>query len=160
MNSKNGEDGNTEPESTGSTTNKNGKKNRREKGFYYLGLQDIININNEVTGGQPHIRDVHLLYSALRRPAMVLFGQPQFPTLYDKAAALMESLAYHHLFGDGNKRTAVQAVTLFFERNGYCFDYDPERDYEYVLEVAQGQHDAEQIAAWLQARARKDEAAG
>lgn len=140
MNSKN--DDNTQP----------APQPTRSRGVFYLGIQDIININTEVTQGEPHIRDVHLLFSALRRPAMVLFGQPQFPGLFDKAAALMESLAYHHLFADGNKRTAVQAVTVFLERNGCTFLYDPITDYEFVLEVAQGKHDTAAIAAWLQER--------
>ncbi len=122
------------------------------EGAYYLGVQDIIKINDEITGGDPRIRDVHLLYSALRRPGIILFGQPQFPTLLDKAAALMESLAYHHLFADGNKRTAVQAVALFLERNGQRFDYDVAKDAEFVLQIAQGEHDTDQIAAWLAAR--------
>ncbi len=44
--------------------------------------------------------------SAAKRPALVLFGETQFPTLLDKAASVLHSLAYHHLFADGNKRTA------------------------------------------------------
>lgn len=149
MNSKNGDD--SQADSPAAEPPR--PKTRKNQSVYYLGLQDIVNINNEVTGGDPRIRDVHLLYSALRRPAMVLFGQPQFPTVFDKAAALMESLAYHHLFADGNKRTAVLAVALFLERNNYTFTYDAERDYAYILEIAQGQHDTEAIAHWLEERA-------
>src|SRR5688572_15827723 len=83
----------------------------------YLTASDLYNLNDEVTGGHTYVRDVHLLNSAAKRPAIVVFGEEQFPTLIDKAAALLHSLAYHHLFADGNKRTALRAVTLFLEKN-------------------------------------------
>lgn len=114
--------------------------------------RDLININDEITHGDPRIRDIHLLNSAVRRPYIVLFGQPQFPTLIDKAAALLHSLAYHHLFVDGNKRTAVRAVSVFLARNGLRWEYDASRDAGFVLEVAQGLHDPEAISAWLAER--------
>lgn len=117
--------------------------------FHYLTVSDIYNINHEVTEGHVWVRDAHLLNSAVRRPAISLFGQPQFPTLLDKAAALLESLAYHHLFADGNKRTAVRAVTLFLKLNGYEVLWDFEAEYPFVLEVAQGKYEVGEIAAWL-----------
>ncbi len=117
----------------------------------YLTGHDLLNINDQITG-EVMIRDIHLLNSALRRPMIELFGEPQFPTLTDKAAAYLESLAYHHLFIDGNKRTAVQAVELFFARNGVNFRFDPTRDYEYILEIARGSENVKQIAVWLSHR--------
>lgn len=114
---------------------------------------DLIDINNEVTNGEGYIRDIHLLNSAVRRPYIVLFGDPQFPTPIDKAAALLHSLAYHHLFVDGNKRTAVRAAQLSLERHGYRWDYDQARDADFVLEIAQGKHEVEAVSAWLGERA-------
>lgn len=116
----------------------------------FLTAHDVININDQITG-EVMIRDVHLLNSALRRPYLMLFGEAQYPTLIDKAAAYFESLAYHHLFVDGNKRTAIQAVELFLIRNGLNFHYDPADDADFVLEVAQGTHDHAAIAAWIAA---------
>ncbi|MFN8528180.1 MAG: type II toxin-antitoxin system death-on-curing family toxin [Anaerolineae bacterium] len=121
----------------------------------YLTAHDVININDRITG-EVMIRDIHLLNSALRRPFLMLFGEEQFPTVIDKAAAYFESLAYHHLFIDGNKRTAVEAITLFLSRNGLTFHYDPVKDAEFVLEVAQGVRDTEQIAAWIRGRVREN----
>lgn len=118
--------------------------------------RDLININDLVTNGDPRIRDIHLLESAIRRPYITLFGEPQFPTLIDKAAALMHSLAYHHLFVDGNKRTAIRSVSLFLERNGWRWDYEPERDAPFVLAIAQGKHDPEAISAWLAERVTRE----
>lgn len=117
----------------------------------YISAYELLDINRELTESHG-LRDVNLLNSAVTRPGIVLFGQPQFPTLLDKAAALLHGLAYHHLFWDGNKRTAIEAVTRFLERNGLRFDYDPDADYLYVLEIAQGNRDIEQIAKWLAPR--------
>jgi death on curing protein len=120
-----------------------------DKSVRYLTVSDLYNINSEVTDGNTWVRDMHLLGSAARRPAISLFGQEQFPTVFDKAAALMHSLAYHHLFVDGNKRTAVRAVTIFLEMNGYEVTWDYDTQYPFVLEVAQGKHDVPEIAEWL-----------
>lgn len=115
----------------------------------YLNALDLYNINAEITGGDTHVRDVHLLKSAASRPMIVLFGEPQFPTLVDKAAALLHSLAYHHLFADGNKRTAVTAVERFLALNGYEVTWEKDTQYPFVLEVAQGHYDPAAIAEWL-----------
>jgi death on curing protein len=115
----------------------------------YLTVSDLYNINFTVTGGDTFVRDIHLLESAAKRPQLVLFGQPQFPTLLDKAAALLYGLAYHHLFVDGNKRTATRATAYFLELNGLAPSWDAATVQQFALEVAQGQHDIEAIAAWL-----------
>lgn len=111
-----------------------------------------MNINHQVTEGETGIRDLHLLESAVQRPALVVFGEAQFPSVASKAAALMHSLAYHHLFFDGNKRTAIAAVRLFLARNGFGFAYQAPQDDAFVLEIAQGQHEIATIEGWLRER--------
>ena len=115
----------------------------------YLTVSDLYNLNFTVTGGDTFVRDIHLLESAAKRPALVVFGQAQFPTLIDKAAALMHSLAAHHLFVDGNKRTAMRAAQYFLELNGCSVVWDENEVQQYLLEVAQSQHPVEEVADWL-----------
>lgn len=122
------------------------------KPVVYLTASDIYNINDTVTEGHTFVRDVHLLHSAVERPKLVLFGEAQFPTLIDKAASLLHSLAYHHLFADGNKRTAMYALILFLEKNGHQLEWDSVDQYLFILEIAQGLHDVPAIAAWLSVR--------
>ena len=117
----------------------------------YLSADDLYKINEEVTQMLPFVRDRHLLLSAVRRPSLHLYGEAQFPTLHDKAAALLQSLAYHHLFADGNKRTALKAVTLFLERNGLQARWSDSEEYSFILEVAQGRRELPEIADWLRA---------
>ena len=115
----------------------------------YLTASELYNINVEILDGDTLVRDLHLLDSAARRPMITLFGQPQFPTLIDKAAALLHSLAYHHLFMDGNKRTALQAVTIFLNLNGYDLTWDRQTEYDFILDVAQGKYDVPALADFI-----------
>lgn len=115
----------------------------------YLSASELYAINHKVMDGDTLVRDLHLLNSAARRPMLSFFGQPQFPTVLDKAAALLHSMAYHHIFMDGNKRTALQAVTLFLDMNGYEATWDQPTEYAFILDVAQGIHDIPHIADWL-----------
>ena len=85
---------------------------------------------------------------------LVLFGEEMFPTLLDKAAALLHALAAHHVFYDGNKRTATTATVRFLEANGLHPAWDDESIYTFVLAVAQNQVELPEIAAWLAAHTR------
>ncbi len=114
-----------------------------------LSASDLYNLNSEITDGLTFVRDLHLLDSAARRPMLTLFGEEQFPTLIDKAASLLHSLAYHHLFADGNKRTALRATTLFLRINGCQLTWDQATEYALILEVAQGKYDVAQVAEQL-----------
>ncbi len=117
----------------------------------YLTVSEIYNINDTITDGHTFVRDVHLLQSAAARPALVLFGEPQFPTLIDKAASLLHSLAYHHLFADANKRTAAQAVELFLSLNDHEVTWSDAERYDLLLEIAQGALAVEAVASRLSA---------
>ena len=59
------------------------------------------------------MRDAGLLESAVHRPVGSMFGQEAYADLFDKAAALLQSLAVNHPFVDGNKRTAWMSCVVF-----------------------------------------------
>lgn len=60
----------------------------------------------------------NLLESAAEQPFQGGFGVDFFyPTVYDKAACLFFSIAGGHIFGNGNKRTAVLALDQFLWAN-------------------------------------------
>lgn len=116
---------------------------------YILSANDLYNINSEVTDSVPFVRDHQLLRSAVRRPYLILFGEAQFPTIIDKAAATMHSLAAHHLFADGNKRTAARATQLFLESNGLQPTWTDEDVANFVLQIAKGEIEVEAVALWI-----------
>jgi death-on-curing protein len=116
---------------------------------------EIYGIAEQVLGRPPDVRDRHLLLKAAARPLLILFGEEMFPTLYDKAAALLHSLAAHHLFFDGNKRIATAVTTRFLQMNGLLPIWDGDTIYAFVLEVAQNKIELPQIADWLAAHTRE-----
>ncbi|WP_017627858.1 type II toxin-antitoxin system death-on-curing family toxin [Nocardiopsis chromatogenes] len=98
------------------------------------------------------VRDYGLLESAAHRPRSSSFGVEHYPSLFDKAAALMHSLARNHVFVDGNKRAAWNCAATFLEVNGAPLiePVDEDRAEAFVLDVATGRlGDIEDIAAAL-----------
>lgn len=78
------------------------------------------------------------LQAALERPQASAFGEEAYPTLAEKAAALLQSVVIGHPFMDGNKRAALGACLLFLEVNGVPFRADQDGMAELVLDVATG----------------------
>ena len=84
----------------------------------YLSAEDLLVLAEVVLGGAPVVRDPGLLAAAAARPATVVFGQTAYPSLFGKAAALLESVCRNHALLDGNKRLAWSAAVTFLALNG------------------------------------------
>ncbi|KAF0847936.1 type II toxin-antitoxin system death-on-curing family toxin [Nocardia caishijiensis] len=109
-----------------------------EAAIYYLTVADLRAIAHDVTG-QYAIRDVGLLASAAARPATTVFGVDAYPTLREKAAALLHSIASNHPLVDGNKRLAIAGAIVFLARNGIdTSQLDEELAYDLMIDVATG----------------------
>ena len=106
----------------------------------------------EAFGGAAGIRDEGALESALARPRASFAGQPLYPTLFVKAAALFESLCVNHPFVDGNKRVAYAGTGLFLELNGWRLQADTEDAVAFTLEVAAGKQGKEELRVWIEQR--------
>jgi death on curing protein len=106
----------------------------------YLALEHVLAINRQVTGEQS-VRDIGGIESACGRPRASAFGEDAYPGIWEKAAALLQSLACNHGFTDGNKRTAWVATAAFLEVNGHPLN-DPlartDEAEELVIAVAVG----------------------
>lgn len=114
-----------------------------------LSAVDLHNINEEVTNRPSMIRDNQVLKATVKRPYIILFGEEQFPTLIDKAAATLYSIAAHHVFVDGNKRTAIRATQIFLEANGLYATWKEDEIRDFVLTIAKGMLEIEAVAEWL-----------
>nr|WP_150244547.1 type II toxin-antitoxin system death-on-curing family toxin [Nocardiopsis quinghaiensis] len=102
--------------------------------------------------GAAVVRDHGLLESAVHRPKGSSFGSDHYPDIFEKAAALMHSLARNHVFLDGNKRAAWNSTAVFLEVNGrpLADPVDVDRAERFVLGVATGRLGGiEDIAAAL-----------
>lgn len=118
-------------------------------GFRYLDLEDLVRWIRRLEIGP--IRDVGLLDSACSRPQSTLFGTDAYPTLEEKAAALLHSLARNHCLVDGNKRLAWWAATTFLHANGQPVVMDDDAAFRLVMDVAEGLIDVPEIAERLRA---------
>ncbi|MFF8836490.1 type II toxin-antitoxin system death-on-curing family toxin [Streptomyces sp. NPDC015130] len=121
---------------------------------YFLTLPELLNLAGRL--GASEVRDYGLLESALARPQTSVFGQDAYPEIWEKAAALMESLARNHGLVDGNKRIAWYATWVFLHMNGHPLDpaFDVDEAEMFVLDVCQGALDVPKIAARLPGFAR------
>ncbi|KXO97998.1 type II toxin-antitoxin system death-on-curing family toxin [Tsukamurella pseudospumae] len=115
----------------------------------FLTPEAVLLVGGVATGFPLNIRDQGNFDSAVLRPRTTIFGADAYPTLYAKAAALMQSIARNHPFVDGNKRTAWASAWAFLRLNGVnlAADYDVDDAERFVLDVAVGAiEDIEAIA--------------
>src|SRR5437870_12212889 len=106
----------------------------------YLTLEELLRVA-ERTLGAVELRDLGLLEAAAARPRASAFGEEAYPTLHDKAAALLHSLARNHPLVDGNKRLALAATIAFYGLNGMRLTLTNDQAYNLVMEVAAGKVD-------------------
>lgn len=107
----------------------------------YLTLEELLHVAERTLGGSVDVRDHGLLESALARPQTTVFGDDAYPTLEDKAAALLHSLARNHALVDGNKRLALAGLFTFLGVNGRRLTLTNDEAYDLVIAVATGELD-------------------
>ncbi len=120
----------------------------------YLSLEDALAVAEEISGGvRPELRDLGLLDAAVHRPQASMFGEDAYPSLVEKAAALMHSIVCNHALVDGNKRLGLSATLVFLRLNGADPQPDDEDAYALTMAVAEGKLDVPEIATvirgWL-----------
>ncbi|WP_159767988.1 type II toxin-antitoxin system death-on-curing family toxin [Streptomyces sp. HM190] len=110
--------------------------------YVYLSAEDVLAIAELAVDDQDVvIRDAGLLESAVHRPSASMFGQEAYGDLFDKAAALLQSLTINRPFVDGNKRTAWTSCAVFLAMNGAQLRPDIEAAERLVIAVATGDMD-------------------
>nr|WP_204249385.1 type II toxin-antitoxin system death-on-curing family toxin [Frondihabitans sp. PAMC 28766] len=97
------------------------------------------------------VRDFGLLDAAVARPQSSVFGLDAYPDVWQKAAALLHSIARNHALVDGNKRTAWAAAWVFLGCNGVSLrvDFDVDAAYELMIEAAIGETAVPELASAL-----------
>ncbi|WP_137724913.1 type II toxin-antitoxin system death-on-curing family toxin [Prescottella subtropica] len=117
----------------------------------HLDRGDLLAIAARINNGNPAVRDMGLLDAAIARPRSTVFGVDVYSTVYEKAAALLHSVARNQALVDGNKRTAWAAAWLFLGYNGIRLrrGFDVDAAELLMNDVAAGVHDVDVIAAAL-----------
>lgn len=123
----------------------------------YLNREELLSLNEQAVlkfGGNAGIQSPRAFEVLLDQPKQVVFGQEVYPTVWLKAAYMMQQIIKTPVFVDGSKRTAGLVVLRFLQENGYQpmdEDYN-EGARNFILEMVQSDNSEETmklIAKWL-----------
>ena len=115
----------------------------KEKALY---LHELVTVE---TGGDPSVRDLALLDSALESAFATFGGVDLYPTVEEKGARLGFSLIANHAFVDGNKRIGMLIMFTFLEVNGVKLRPTNEEFYRVGIAVASGKMNYEDLLGWV-----------
>lgn len=117
-----------------------------------LSIEQVLFIHDTLintTGGAHGVRDLSLLVAAVRRPQAGLADRALYPTVHEKAAALLQSLIMNHPFIDGNKRTGITAAAVFLEMNDVYLTASSNELEDFAIHVATQSLSVADIVVWL-----------
>ncbi|MCA0437482.1 MAG: type II toxin-antitoxin system death-on-curing family toxin [Austwickia sp.] len=116
----------------------------------YLTVDELLYVATRALGAPPEVRDLGLLAAAAARPAAGFADGEAYPTLLEKAAALVHSVVTNHALVDGNKRLGLAALIAFLGVNGVRLTATNDEAYDLICRIADGRHaDVAAIAAVL-----------
>lgn len=125
--------------------------------YRYLSASDLIYVNKRVlefTGEkQEVIQYPEGLSVIIEQLQMVLFGHELYPSLWLKAAFVLQKSTKKHIFTDGNKRTAYVVTKLFLKLNGYSLKVSKSQGIALMLSVTTSTDSSEimqKVATFLQ----------
>lgn len=123
----------------------------------YLTSQQILAIHDQMIkrfGGSQGVRDLGLLESAAGRPEATFEGNDLYISVFDKAAALLQSLLKNHPFVDGNKRTALTSAGVFLKLNGKKLINTHDEEVKFAVSVDNKHLSLEEISAWFKSHTK------
>lgn len=118
----------------------------------FLLIEEVVIIHEkmiEVGGGSSGIRDIELLYSAVERIKATFAGEYLYKSIFDMAAALLQSLVKNHPFIDGNKRTAFFSTLRFLQKNNIELQINSDEIVDFMVEVDTKDLTVAAISKWI-----------
>lgn len=126
--------------------------------YTVLDIEAVLYIHDEIVnsaGGKHGIRDFALLHSALERCKATFAGEDLYPTIFDKAAALLHSLVMNHAFLDANKRTGFAMMVRFLNANDYLVTASQNEIVRFCISVDNDGLKLDDIVIWLRGHTKK-----
>ncbi|WP_203555943.1 type II toxin-antitoxin system death-on-curing family toxin [Bacillus sp. B15-48] len=126
----------------------------------YLTTNQVIAINtvqirlyspNEPLG----VKDPSLLDSAINRPKQSAFGSDAYPAIYEKAAALFESIAKNLSLHNANMRTALASLIVFLKINHFRWTMGIEEEQDFTVDVVNHNYTFEEIVSTIKSHTEK-----
>jgi death on curing protein len=113
----------------------------------YLSAEEILRLHFQIIedfGGSHGVRDEGRLKSVVDAPRQEVFGQEQYPPIYEKAAVYLRNI-----IGD-NKRTALTVCGIFLKRNSKSLTASPKDLEDFTVKVATDHLGVADITVWLE----------
>ena len=123
-----------------------------------LSIEQVLYLHEKIIDaakGLQGIRDYTLLHSALERCKATFAGQDLYPTVFDKAAALIHSMIMNHPFLDGNKRTGYEVMKWFLYTNNLDVTCSVVEAVRFCVSIDNDGLAVEEIQAWLKTHTKK-----
>jgi death-on-curing protein len=123
----------------------------------YPSVEEILRLHFQLIedyGGSHGVRDEGRLRSIILAPKQHVFGQEQYPTLYEKAAVYLRNIIGDHPFIDGNKRTALTVCGVFLARNNVALIAIPKDLESFTVRITTEHLDIKVISGWLEANSK------
>jgi death-on-curing protein len=92
------------------------------------------------------------LESAIATQSQNIFGEELYPSIIDKAAAIIRGIIADHPFVEGNKRTATLSGLTLLELNKINFEAKIGWIENYAVDIATKNIDVTDISSWLKTR--------
>lgn len=129
----------------------------------YLSAEEILLIHFKLIeryGGSHGTRNLERVKSAAVAPAQEVFGQEQYPDMFEKAAVYARNIIADHPFADGNKRTGMTAAAMFLKSNDVSFVAEKGELEDFAVKIATEKLDVKIIAGWLKEHSEKTKTSG
>jgi death on curing protein len=124
----------------------------------FLSLEEVLEIHADQIrryGGDPGIRDLTLLESAIAQPPAGFGNRYLHSDFFEMAAAYLFHMVRNHPFVDGNKRAAAAAALVFLKLNRIDVRLTNAALFKSVLGVAQGKIGKAAVAELFRKSARQ-----
>lgn len=130
------------------------------KKVVYLTTNQVIAINTmQIKVFSPEeqigVKEPALLDSALNRPKQTVFENDAYPTIFEKASALTESLAKNHPFHNANKRTALASLIIFLKLNDYAWTMGAIEEQDFIVNVVTNKYTFNEMVEIIKKHSRK-----
>jgi death on curing protein len=115
-------------------------------------MTQVVMAARAVLGVEPVVPDRKRLLRVVAEPAMAAGAIEEYPTLSEKAAALLVAIAYRFRpLQDGNKRAGFASALLLLALNGFRLDMDPAVAADLIDRAAKGAADPAGLAPTIAA---------
>lgn len=105
----------------------------------YLTNAEIIMVNRQVLtrigqkfGGIQYPEGLSVI---VEQPQMTVFKRELYPSIWLKAAYIVQKITKKHIFVDGNKRTAYLCLLLFLKKNGWQLHLTADEGEAFIIQI-------------------------